>query len=185
MRIRKLFKYEMSHKVFNAYTRRCRENVHGHSYKLELCFTGNNPDKADMLVDFTIIKEYYSPFVDSFDHSHVLWTADNNAESNIFLKKYNERWIELPFNSSAEMQAKMFFIYSDMMLSYLKSKKIVHWDIQTSSAIVHETDTGYAEYRSTDVGHCNFPEIELSDIIFSDHIKSEWPDYLNHFLKGE
>ena len=42
------------------------------------------------------------------------------------------------------------------------------------SAIVHETDTGYAQYKMCDEGVCQFPKANLSSIIFSTGITEEW-----------
>jgi 6-pyruvoyltetrahydropterin/6-carboxytetrahydropterin synthase len=59
MDIRKEFKYEMAHIVRKARTERCSKNIHGHSYVAELVFEGDIADKAEMLLDFGIIKKVF------------------------------------------------------------------------------------------------------------------------------
>ena len=174
MLIRKLFKYEMSHRVVGAFTKRCSENIHGHSYKLEILFSGNVPDDAHMVMDFGFVKKYFHPFVDSFDHSHMLWTGKRVVEDN-YIVEHNERWITAPFSSTAEMQAKMFHIFSKIAVIELKKMGLINGGVSASGAIVHETDTGYADYRSIDEVDCMFPEIKLKDILFSSGIQLDWP----------
>jgi len=192
MIIRKLFKYEASHQVFNAFSRRCSHSVHGHSYVVEFYFEGNTPDNAHMVMDFGLVKKYLHPFVDSFDHSHMLWTDPDrnyyyNNEYNTFFKNNNERWIGLPFNSTAEMQAKMFFTFGYFAIRQLKKHKSVYkmpYDVLVNSVRVHETDTGYAEYFLKDISGCTFPNVELNDIVFSDGIKKDWSEEFTEFYNN-
>lgn len=176
MLIRKLFKYEASHQVFDAYSRRCSHSVHGHSYIAEFIFEGNSPDQAHMVMDFGFVKKYFHPFVDSFDHCHIIWNDKRFDSHNAFFLHNNERWISLPFNSTAEMQAKMFFIYGTWTLRQLKKLNLVHESVLMHSVKVHETDTGYAEFRALDFHSCNFPKVDLKKIFFSTSIiESDWP----------
>jgi 6-pyruvoyltetrahydropterin/6-carboxytetrahydropterin synthase len=188
MIIRKLFKYEMSHRVVDAYTRRCSHSIHGHSYKLELLFQGNQPDDAQMVMDFGLVKKYFHPFVDSFDHAHAIWDGkDNTSEEVAYIKAHNERWITMPFSSTAEMQAKMFYTWGSIALNELHRKKIITNDVWMNGAIVHETDTGYALYDFTNSVTDKFPDVNIEDIKFSPGIQSEWSkdftdfyyDYIN------
>ena len=175
MIIRKLFKYEMSHRVYDAYTKRCSENVHGHSYKLELKFVGNEPDNAQMLMDFGLVKKYFHPFVDSFDHSHMVWSDLKLKKEIDYFSFANERAIFAPFSSTAEMQAKMFVTFGEIALDELHRMNLINDNLLMYSAIVHETDTGYAEYFWYDRQSCKFPKVQLKDIHFSEGIKKEWP----------
>lgn len=187
MIVRKLFKYEMSHRVDKAYTRRCAYNTHGHSYKLELGFRSNDPDQAMMVVDFSLIKKYIGPFVDSFDHSHMLWTNAGDVEIDFFMEN-NERWITAPFSSTAEMQAAMFYIYSQYAIDMMRSEKLgknFNTETTVSFARVHETDTGYAEVNISDLKDAGwyrwFEQCNLSKIVFSPVIMGEWPPYFRKF----
>ena len=188
MLIRKLFKYESSHQVFDAYSRRCSHSVHGHSYVAEFIFKGNVPDKAHMVMDFGFVKQYFHPFVDAFDHCHILWGDKNFSKSNAFFMDNNERWVSLPFNSTAEMQAKMFFVYGYRALRELKKRGLIDDSVIMHSVKVHETDTGYAEFRNTDYHSCQFPKVNLFDIALSQGITEDWKveftEFYNDIIKS-
>jgi 6-pyruvoyltetrahydropterin/6-carboxytetrahydropterin synthase len=174
MLIRKLFKYEASHQVHEAWSPRCKNSIHGHSFLVEFLFEGRSPDSAHMVMDFGFVKKYFHPFIDSFDHTHILWGNEKYEKVNSFIKDHNERWITLPFNSSAEMQAKLFFVFGWNCLLHLKNQKLISGDVGLSSVKVHETTTGYAEYRTQDAVNCLFPKVSMSEIIFSPAIIVEW-----------
>jgi len=175
MLIRKLFKYEASHQVHEAWSTRCKNSIHGHSFIVEFLFEGKTPDPAHMVMDFGFVKKFFHPFIDSFDHTHILWNNEKYEKVNSFVKEHNERWIELPYNSSAEMQSKMFFIFGWLSLRFLKEKNLIQSDVMLSSVKVHETTTGYAEYRTHDIMNCLFPKVYIQDIQFSPAILAEWP----------
>jgi len=181
MKIRKLFRYEMSHRVLDAFTKRCSENIHGHSYVLELVFGGNESDEAQMLMDFGLVKKYFHPFVDSFDHAHMIWDRPEIEQEKKHIMSSNQRWIMAPFSSTAEMQAKMFFNYSHQALQQLKELNEVGPNVYIYSAIVHETVTGYAEYDIIDVGYDKFPAVKLRNIRFSNGIVKEWSKEFKSF----
>ena len=189
MIIRKLFKYEMSHRVHGAYTRRCSHNIHGHSYKLELLFAGNKPDAAQMVMDFGFVKKYMHPFVDSFDHAHMVWVKPEMMKEADYIQDNNERWIVAPFSSTAEMQAKMFYTFARKAIKELVSMKLVDESVWAEGAIVHETDTGYADYRASNEVGCMYPKVNLKDIQFSEGCMKDWPsdfkDFYNKLLKNE
>lgn len=175
MLIRKLFKYEMSHRVHGAYTRRCSLNIHGHSYKLELLFKGHVPDAAQMVMDFGFVKKYMHPFVDSFDHAHMVWLKPEMMEEVSYIQNENDRWITAPFSSTAEMQAKMFWTFAAKAVDELKSTGLVGNTVWAEGAIVHETDTGYAEFRGNeDMLRCEYPTVNLRDITFSLGCMKDW-----------
>ena len=144
----------------------------------------DNKDRLNLLHNQGFVKKYFHPFVDSFDHTHFLWENEKYEKVNSFIKEHNERWITLPFNSSAEMQAKMFFIFGWNCLLYLKQHKLISEDVIMSSVKVHETTTGYAEYRTQDVVSCLFPKVFMRDIIFSPAIMIEWHKEFTEMFKN-
>jgi 6-pyruvoyltetrahydropterin/6-carboxytetrahydropterin synthase len=64
--VTKIFKFEMAHILEESYSKEC-QNMHGHSYKLEVTFSGDL-NEAGMILDFKEIKEMVSPLIDQFDH---------------------------------------------------------------------------------------------------------------------
>ncbi len=174
MIIRKLFKFENAHIVRNCSTRRCSENIHGHSYKIEVLLESNYLDNGHMVYDFGLTKLYIKEFIDSFDHAITLWSKDSQEYINS-MKKHSSRWIELPVSPSAEQFSRIFFVAIDKILQLTKMKNNER-DVKLHSIIVHETDTGYAQCFKEDAYSENMGIINLKDIIFSQQIKNEWSD---------
>ena len=172
MIIRKLFKFENAHIVRNCSTRRCSENIHGHSYKVEVLLESNYLDNGHMVYDFGLTKLYIKEFIDSFDHAITLWSKDNKEYIND-MKKHSNRWIELPVSPSAEQFSRIFFVAIDKILNLTKMQNCEK-EVKLNSIIVHETDTGYAQCFREDAYNENMGIINIDDIIFSNQIKKEW-----------
>lgn len=139
----------MAHIVRNAYTRRCSRNIHGHSYLCEIMLEWAGADNAQMLIDFGIIKKVMGEFVDSFDHSFLLWNLPADSEVIRFAVENFERVIITPFSSSAESQAKMFAVVMQVFLNYMKEEFSDFYprELWVNSAKVHETTTWWAEWH--------------------------------------
>ncbi len=174
MVIRKLFKFENAHIVRKCTSRRCRESVHGHSYKAEILLQSNFLDNGHMVYDFGLMKRYIKDIVDSFDHSISIW-RDDNPEYIENMQKFSERWILLPVSPSAEQLSRVLFVLIDR---FLQLNQMVNGEkeVKLNSVIVHETDTGYAQAFREDAYNENMGKIAISDITFSDAIQSEWSD---------
>ena len=174
MIIRKLFKFENAHIVRNCSTLRCSQNIHGHSYKVEVLLESNYLDNGHMVYDFGLTKVFIKDIIDSFDHAITLWSGDNKEYIND-MKKHSHRWIEIPLSPSAEQFSRIFFVIIDSILKLSKMQNSER-DVKLNSIIVHETDTGYAQCFRDDAYNKNMGEINLKDIIFSSQIKKEWKD---------
>ncbi|MDY5824277.1 MAG: 6-carboxytetrahydropterin synthase [Candidatus Coprenecus sp.] len=143
MIIRKLFKFEASHIVRNCYSERCRKNVHGHSFILELFLQSYTLDRAGMVLDFGLLKEDVKSFVDCLDHCHFLWSKEETL-LNETIKKVNDRWIEFPFNPTSENIA--LYIHTTIETILSKRENMNSEDcVKVKSVRLHETQSGYAE----------------------------------------
>jgi len=172
--IRKLFKFENAHIVRDCSTLRCSQNIHGHSYKVEVLLESNYLDNGQMVYDFGLTKVFIKDIIDSFDHAITLWSGDTKEYIND-MKKHSHRWIEIPLSPSAEQFSRIFFVIIDRILKLCKMQNGER-DVKLNSIIVHETDTGYAQCFRDDAYNKNMGEINLKDIIFSPQIKKEWRD---------
>jgi 6-pyruvoyltetrahydropterin/6-carboxytetrahydropterin synthase len=174
MIIRKLFKFENAHIVRDCSTIRCSENIHGHSYKVEVLLESNYLDNGQMVYDFGLTKLYIKELIDSFDHAITLWSNDNQ-EYLKDMKKHSLRWIELPVSPSAEQFSRVIFLLVERVL---KCTGMVNGerDVKLHSIIVHETETGYAQGFRDDAYSQFMGKIDLQDIIFSKQIQNEWSD---------
>lgn len=186
MLIRKLFKFENAHIVRNCSTRRCSENIHGHSYKVEVLLESNYLDDGQMVYDFGLTKLYIKELIDSFDHGITLWSKDDKAYLEA-MKAHSNRWVELPVSPSAEQFSRVIYLIVERVLTcttMINGER----DVKLHSIIVHETETGYAQGFKEDAHSELMGKIALEDILFSEQVQSEWSDaklwdkLLNHTL---
>jgi len=175
MIIRKLFKFENAHIVRGCSTQKCSENIHGHSYKVEVLLESNYLDHGQMVYDFGLTKRYIKELIDTFDHSITLWSGDN-ASYIEDMKKHSARWVELPVSPSAEQFSRVIYL---MVERVLDCTGMVNGERNVSlhSIIVHETETGYAQGFKEDAYSELMGIISLEDIVFSDKIQKEWTNF--------
>jgi 6-pyruvoyltetrahydropterin/6-carboxytetrahydropterin synthase len=174
MIIRKLFKFENAHIVRDCSTRRCSENIHGHSYKVEVLLESNYLDHGQMVYDFGLMKLYIKELIDSFDHGITLWSEDDTAYLEA-MKKHSSRWIELPVSPSAEQFARVIYLMVERVLASTQMQNGER-EVKLQSIIVHETDTGYAQAFKEDAHSELMGKIALERIVFSAQVQDEWSD---------
>ena len=174
MLIRKLFKFENAHIVRGCTTRRCSENIHGHSYKVEVLLESNYLDAGQMVYDFGLTKLYMKELIDSFDHSITLWSKDDPAYIEA-MKAYSNRWVELPVSPSAEQFVRVIYLMIERVLECTQMQNKER-EVKLHSIIVHETDTGYAQGFREDAHSELMGKIDLEDIVFSERIRREWSE---------
>ncbi len=172
--IRKLFKFENAHIVRKCTSKRCRESIHGHSYRVEVLLEANSLDNGHMVYDFGLMKLSIKELIDSFDHSVSIWNRDDPSYV-LAMKEHSDRWIMLPVSPSAEQLSRIIFVIVD---KFIQTNQMINGegDIKVQSIIVHETDTGYAQSFREDAFNKKMGEINLRDIKFSDEIRNEWSD---------
>lgn len=175
MIIRKLFKFENAHIVRRCTSKKCRESLHGHSYKAEILLESNFLDNGQMVYDFGLMKLSIKDLIDSFDHSVSIWNRDNPAFV-LAMKEHSQRWVTLPVSPSAEQLSRVIFILVDKFLK-LNQQVNGEKDVVLQSVIIHETDTGYAQCFKNDAYNKNMGEIQLEEIKFSEEIRNDWDDY--------
>ena len=134
--IRKAFKFEMAHQLSDAVTAACYETIHGHSYTVELFLSAPLND-ANMVLDFGSLGEFKKWLMDKFDHA-LLIPAVFNAVYKDVLAKHNAKVWFTPENPTAEWMAAVICAEARKQLEPL---------VRVDAVRVHETDTGYAEYR--------------------------------------
>jgi len=175
MLIRKLFKFENAHIVRDCTTQRCSENIHGHSYKVEVLLESNYLDNGQMVYDFGLTKRYIKELIDSFDHAITLWSKDD-PKYIASMKTYSNRWIELPVSPSAEQFSRVIYLMVERVLACTDMQNGER-EVQLHSIIVHETETGYAQGFKKDAHSELMGSIKLEDIVFSGQVQKEWSDH--------
>lgn len=189
MKIRKKFNVESAHIVRNCSSDRCSHSIHGHSAIIEVLFStktflNEEPneirdilDNGQMIMDFGLMKGSIKNFIDTMDHTYLLATGESK-EYKKFIKENCERWIELPFNPTAEMLSCWILHEIDKILI---ATQFNNGESQFSADSVryHETATGYAEADENDANLFHKfilnknSEHKLSSAIYSEKIKEE------------
>ncbi|MDR1910821.1 MAG: 6-carboxytetrahydropterin synthase [Helicobacteraceae bacterium] len=170
MIIRKLFKFENAHIVRGSLSPKCALSLHGHSYRVEFLLRSDRLNQAQMVIDFTRVKELLGWFVEAFDHSVTIWSGDD-PEYVEAMKKHSERWIVMPVSPSAEQFARVFFWFG---YRALKGEGIT-----LDSAIVHETDAAYAQAFLEDIENKSMGELKAEDFSYSEAIKLDFNGFDN------
>ena len=152
----------------NCSSHRCRENIHGHSYIVEVVIPSDKLDRGYMVMDFVLLDKV-KELVDSFDHTYSLWQEESD-ELKTFVYKYNRRVAEIPVSPSAEGYALLFLYMIDKILQNTEHKN-GEGNVHLSSVRVHETATGYAEAFRDALKLVNF---NVHNIRFSEAIREEW-----------
>jgi len=130
--IRKIFKMEFAHQLFDAYSKACC-NLHGHSYVCELFLTSETLDETGMVRDFKSVKDQVGEYINSWDHCTVL--PDTLPKEYLeCIQKYNSKVKIVNYNPTAEAMSKDI---------YETIKKVIP---EVSKVRLHETTTGWAEY---------------------------------------
>lgn len=168
MIIRKLFKFEGSHVVRGCTSKKCRENIHGHSYKVEVLIEGDKLDNGQMIVDFGLLKSHIKDFIEAFDHTHVIWEKGSMEEKDFF-STYFKRWVTTPLSPSAEGFAIMFYNIIAQILARTGFNN-GEGSVRLHSIIVHETDTGYAQAFKQDAENYS---VSINDFTFSSELR-DW-----------
>ena len=170
MKIRKEFRVESAHIVRNCTSHRCSHSIHGHSAVIEVFLESTYLDNAGMVYDFGLMKNSVKSFVDSMDHCYILCSKDD-PEFKDFIKKSCHRWIELPFNPSAECLS-MYLLYGIKRIMMNTRTNNGESKIDVTGVRYHETTTGWAEASERDLDvlwdHNWWDQIQYSEGVVED-----------------
>lgn len=178
MIIRKKFRVESAHIVRNCTSHRCSHSVHGHSAVIEIFLEARGLDNAQMVYDFGLMKGTVKEFVDSMDHCYLLCSYDSEEFKN-FIKGNCDRWIELPFNPSAEMLSMFVFDNVDNILKHTM-KNNGEGDVSVKAVRYHETESGYAECDRVDVNEIY--KKKRGEVVYNVGVIRDWGDDLKNIM---
>lgn len=68
--VSKRFSFEACHSLENSFEGKCR-NLHGHSFKCDVCIGSNDLDENDVVIDFNQLSKIINPLINEFDHSNL------------------------------------------------------------------------------------------------------------------
>ena len=130
--VTKTVKFDAAH-VLTNHQGLCK-NLHGHTYRVDVAVTQPEGDDRDMVIDFKDLKGLATEVIcDRFDHAFIYNTASvGEREIAAVVEKNGMRTVAIPFRSTAENLAKMF--YSDLKphLPGLSSVRV--WETAESCA---------------------------------------------------
>lgn len=181
MKIRKEFRVESAHIVRNCTSHRCSHSIHGHSAVIEVMLEGDTLDNAGMLYDFGLMKGTIKEFIDSMDHCYILCSKDSDKFKK-FIKSQCDRWIEVPFNPSAECLSMFVHKYINNILRHTISNN-GEGQLKCTGVRYHETTTGWAESSLDDLDKLWSASWD-EDIVFSDGVTVDWSIKLHDVLSG-
>lgn len=179
MVIRKEFRVESAHIVRNCTSHRCSHSIHGHSAVIEVMLEGNKLDNAGMLYDFGLLKGTVKQFIDSMDHCYILCDKDSD-EFKSFIKSNCDRWIEVPFNPSAECLSMYLHDGIQTIIKHTRFANGEDTELAVKSVRYHETTTGWAEATADDVYNLWRPE--WATITYSKGVTKDWSDDLKTIM---
>ena len=87
------------------------KNLHGHTYRVDVSVAQADGAGGDMVIDFKDLKRIAAETVcDRFDHAFIYSTAsEGEREIAAVVERHGMRTVALPFRSTAENLAKLFF----------------------------------------------------------------------------
>ena len=107
--VTKTVKFDAAH-VLTNHQGLCK-NLHGHTYCVDVSVSQAADDDRDMVIDFKDLKGIANEVVcDRFDHAFIYNTESvGEREIAAVVEKNGMRTVAIPFRSTAENLAKLFF----------------------------------------------------------------------------
>ena len=130
--VTKTVKFDAAH-VLTNHQGLCK-NLHGHTYRVDVSVSQAADDDRDMVSDFKDLKGIANEVVcDRFDHAFIYNTESvGEREIAAVVEKNGMRTVAIPFRSTAENLAKLFFSDLKARIPGLVAVKV--WETADSSA---------------------------------------------------
>lgn len=132
--------FEAAHRLFgvDTYSKECRDNVHGHSYKVTIKATTESLDEAGMVIDFKLFKTIIKREIeDKYDHVTILRTIDPLLPA---FKADGSAVVEVEGSPTAEWMAQHFC--ETLQAAFDREGATIY----ISSVAVQETENNIATY---------------------------------------
>ena len=130
--VTKTVKFDAAH-VLTNHQGLCK-NLHGHTYRVDVSVAQAEDDVRDMVIDFKDLKRLAEEVVCSrFDHAFIYNTeSEGEREIAAVVERYGMRTVAIPFRSTAENLAKLFFKELKARIPGLSAVKV--WETADSCA---------------------------------------------------
>ena len=130
--VTKTVRFDAAH-VLTNHQGLCK-NLHGHTYRVDVSVAQAEDDERDMVIDFKDLKAIANEVIcDRFDHAFI-YNTESAGEKEIaaVVEKNGMRTVAIPFRSTAENLAKMF--YGDLKPRIPGLSSIRVWETADSCA---------------------------------------------------
>ena len=134
--VAKTVRFDAAH-VLTNHQGLCK-NLHGHTYRVDVSVAQAEDDGRDMVIDFKDLKTIANEVIcDRFDHAFI-YNTESAGEREIaaVVEKNGMRTVAIPFRSTAENLAKMFFGDLKPRVAGLSAVRV--WETADSSAEYRE-----------------------------------------------
>ena len=130
--VTKTVRFDAAHILTNH--RGLCKNLHGHTYRVDVSVAQADDAGGDMVIDFKDLKRIAAETVcDRFDHAFIYSTAsEGEREIAAVVERHGMRTVALPFRSTAENLAKLFFGELRAKVPGLRSVRV--WETADSCA---------------------------------------------------
>ena len=133
--VTKTVRFDAAH-VLTNHQGLCK-NLHGHTYRVDVSVAQAADDGRDMVIDFKDLKTIANEVIcDRFDHAFI-YNTESAGEKEIaaMVEKNGMRTVAIPFRSTAENLAKMFYNELKERIPGLSAVKV--WETADSCAEYH------------------------------------------------
>ena len=130
--VTKTVKFDAAH-VLTNHQGLCK-NLHGHTYRVDVSVAQAEGDTRDMVIDFKDLKAIATEVIcERFDHAFI-YNTESAGEREIaaVVEKHGMRTVAIPFRSTAENLAKLFFGDLQGRIAGLAAVKV--WETADSCA---------------------------------------------------
>ena len=130
--VTKTVRFDAAH-VLTNHQGLCK-NLHGHTYRVDVSVAQAADDERDMVIDFKDLKGIANEVIcDRFDHAFI-YNTESAGEKEIaaVVEKNGMRTVAIPFRSTAENLAKMFYNELKPRVPGLSAVKV--WETADSCA---------------------------------------------------
>jgi 6-pyruvoyltetrahydropterin/6-carboxytetrahydropterin synthase len=130
--VTKTIRFDAAH-ILTNHQGLCK-NLHGHTYRVDVSVTQGDGDTSDMVIDFKDLKRIASEVVcERFDHAFI-YNTESAGEREIaaVVEKNGMRTVAIPFRSTAENLARMFYRELKVRIPGLSAVKV--WETAESCA---------------------------------------------------
>lgn len=130
--VTKTVKFDAAH-ILTNHQGLCK-NLHGHTYRVDVSVTQADAVDRDMVIDFKDLKHLAREMIcDRFDHAFI-YNTESTGEREIaaVVEKNGMRTVAIPFRSTAENLAKLFYTDLKSRVPGLSAVKV--WETADSCA---------------------------------------------------